>query len=182
MKQNCHDLENMFLHLLWPTSSKISQYHNVDHYLLESYALHEKMCQDSLKLSQSIEEAKMFRMDYSMISKNVIPVTIKQILSCLRNFVDVFERYISIRSYVLYLYCYTLYSNEGTECDHVCTLLMVVPQLVDVVMFKNKILLNLHKRKGVLASRFLQIQKIGRVLMEKGRPLNVCLQHATQSA
>ena len=55
---------------------------------------------------------------------------------------------------------------------------MVVPQLVDVVMFKNKILLNLHKRKGVLASRFLQIQKIGRVLMEKGRPLNVCLQHA----
>ena len=48
---------------------------------------------------------------------------------------------------------------------------MVVPQLVDVVMFKNKILLNLHKRKGVLASRFLQIQKIGRVLMEKGRPL-----------
>ena len=55
---------------------------------------------------------------------------------------------------------------------------MVVPQLVDVVMFKNKILLNLHKRKGVLASRFLQIQKIGRVLMEKGRPLNVYLQHA----
>ena len=54
---------------------------------------------------------------------------------------------------------------------------MVVPQLVDVVMFKNKILLNLHKRKGVLASRFLQIQKIGRVLMEKGRPSNVCLQH-----
>ena len=64
----------------------------MDHYLLESYALHEKMRQDSLKLSQSIEEAKMFRMDYSMITKNVIPVTIKQILSCLRNFVDVFER------------------------------------------------------------------------------------------
>lgn len=167
MKQNCHELEYMFLHLLWPISSKISQYHNMDHYLLESYALHEKMCQDSLKLSQSIEEAKMFRMDYSMIIKNVIPVTIKQILSCLRNFVDVFERY--IRSHVPYLY-FILHSTEGNECDHVRTLLMVVPQLVDVVMFKNKILCNLHKRKGVLASRFLQIQKIGRTLVEKGRP------------
>ena len=100
MKQNCHELENMFLHLLRPTSSKISQYYNMDHYLLESYALHEKMCQDSLKLSQSIEEAKMFRMDYSMITKNVIPVTIKQILSCLRNFVDVFERYILDRMFI----------------------------------------------------------------------------------
>ena len=121
MKQNCHELENMFLHLLRPTSSKISQYYNVDHYLLESYALHEKMCQDSLKLSQSIEEAKMFRMDYSIITKNVIPVTIKQILSCLRNFVDVFERYILDIMFYIFTSSYTAMRAPSVTMSAPCS-------------------------------------------------------------
>ena len=121
MKQNCHELENMFLHLLRPTSSKISQYYNMDHYLLESYALHEKMCQDSLKLSQSIEEAKMFRMDYSIITKNVIPVTIKQILSCLRNFVDVFERYILDLMFHIFTSSYTAMRALSVTMSAACS-------------------------------------------------------------